>query len=69
MFGDENNLYLENLLTGTKYRFILIKTDISEGTLNVDDAVHLEQEIKDLQTENELLKQRIEFLEMTMIQG
>ena len=57
------------VITGATYRFILLKTDVSEDTLNVNNAAHLGQEIENLQAENEALKQRIEALEIAMGQG
>jgi hypothetical protein len=58
MFGDENALFLENMITGNKYRIVLLK---SWNSYSVDN--NLEQKIKDLETENQKLNERITALE------
>jgi len=64
IFGDENNLYLKNLLTGTTYRFLLIKTDSNAQDLSgTATSLNLEQQITNLYAENQELKDRIEALE------
>jgi len=63
IYGDENNLYLKNLLTGTTYRFLLIKTDNSMDLSQTSNKINLEQEIINLYAENQALKERIEALE------
>ena len=47
----------------------MIKIVISEDTLNVNNAAYLVQEIENLQVGNEVLKQRIEALEIVLSQG
>ena len=64
IFGDENNLYLKNLLTGITYRFLLIKTDNSADLPGTSSSINLEQEIINLYAENQELKERIEALEV-----
>jgi hypothetical protein len=66
IFGDENNLYLKNLLTGVTYRFFLIKTGNSVDLSSTTNSINLEQEIINLYAENQALKERIEALEMLM---
>lgn len=67
IYGDENNLYLKNLLTGTTYRFLLIKTDNSMDLSQTSNKINLEQEIINLYAENQALKERIEALEKIIV--
>jgi len=66
IFGDENNLYLRNLLTGATYRFLLIKTDANAELSGTCNSITLEQEIANLYAENQALMERIEALETLM---
>jgi len=61
MFGDENGVYLENMITGKVYRLVILKDSISY--LSNED---LEQKIKDLQAENKALNERITALELAL---
>jgi hypothetical protein len=60
MFEDEEDLYLENLKTGKVYNFVL---EEAENETNVNGTSNLKDAIKELQTENEALKERLEALE------
>ena len=60
MFEDENGLYVEHLKSHLVYRFALEDTTTSTTATGTNN---LEQVIKDLQNENDLLKQRLEALE------
>lgn len=64
IFGDENGMYLENLLTNKKYRFVLIRMGSSEDPVPVNN--NLDQMIKDIQAENEALNERIKALELAL---
>lgn len=66
IFGDENGIYLENLLTNKKYRFVLIRTGSVEDPVPANN--NLDQMIKDLQAENEALNERINSLELALSQ-
>ncbi|MHC4656260.1 MAG: hypothetical protein ACYTDW_07610 [Planctomycetota bacterium] len=63
MFEDEKGLYLEKVKTGKVYSFVLQET---ENETNVHGTSNLEETIKELQKENEALKQRLEALEKRM---
>lgn len=67
IYGDENNLYLKNLLTDTTYRFVLVKSDNSVDLQGTTNTVNLEQAIANLYAENQALKERIETLETILI--
>ena len=64
MFGDENGVYLENIVSGNIYRLVILKD--SSSYISNDD---LEQKIKDLQSENDALNERITALENTLAQN
>ena len=66
IFGDENGMYLENLLTNKKYRFVLLRMGSSEDLVPVNN--NLDQTIKDIQAENEALNERIKALELALSQ-
>jgi hypothetical protein len=66
IFGDENGMYLENLLTNKKYRFVLLRMGSSEDSVPVNN--NLDQTIKDIQAENETLNERIKALELALSQ-
>jgi len=55
MYEDEKGLYLENLKTGKTYQFVVQETNTPQT--NLDAA------LKNLQDENQLLKQRLDALE------
>lgn len=69
MHMDLYSLYLENLISGVTYRVIMLKTSASQDDLNGDNGTPFEQDIKNLQLENEELKQRIEKLELALSQN
>ena len=66
MFEDEQGLYVENLKTGRVYSFVL---QDRENTARLNGTFSLEQSIRDLQVENDLLKQRLEALERAIQQN
>jgi len=63
MFGDDNGIYLENILSGKKYRIPILKT---WNSYSVDSK--LEQRIRILEEENRQLNERIEALESLITQ-
>ena len=65
MFEDEFGLYVENLLSGKVYTFVLQELDDTDETNGTD----LEQAIINLQAENDSLKERLENLERMMQQS
>lgn len=65
MFEDEKGLYVEQLKTGEIYRFALQDND-NASEINIVD--NIEQKIKELESENESLKERLESLENTLKQ-
>lgn len=66
VFGDENGMYLENLLTNKKYRFVLLRMGSIEDSVSIND--NLDQMIKDIQVENDALNERIKALELALSQ-
>ena len=63
MFEDEAGLYLEHLKSGKVYSIMVQELNVGAG---VNEAAKFGQRIKELQAENESLKERIEKLERSM---
>lgn len=70
IYADLYYLYLQNTITGSKYIFVLAAAGNIEGSTQsqTSSPVTLEQEIKNLKTENEELQQRINNLERAINQ-
>jgi hypothetical protein len=70
IYGDFYYLYLENVMTGSTYKFVLANAgNIESSSLSqTSSSLTLEQEIENIKAENEELQQRIDNLEMTLSQ-
>jgi hypothetical protein len=70
IYGDFYYLYLENVMTGSKYKFVLANAgNIESSSLSqTSSSITLEQEIENIKAENIELQQRIDNLEMALSQ-
>ena len=65
MYEDENGLYLQSLITGKTYKFVLEETNTAQPDL-ANTIKDLQQENQDLQAQNQLLAQRLDAIEQTL---
>ena len=67
MFEDEKGLYVQSCVTNKKYSVVLKELDSSENDVSQFASYKMEDEIKKIQAENNLLKERLSKIEKIIL--